>query len=90
MGKDRNGNEWTETHFKLSNGTLLKIYHNLPHQIDAAFENWLIRHQDTPTEESFCEYINDKRERGLSDHIAYTEKEYLEMVESLKGVNKPN
>jgi hypothetical protein len=76
--------DWTETHFKLSNGVLLKIYHNLPNQIQAAFDNWLVRTKRY-TEKSFCDYINDKRKRGLSDHIAYTEEEYLDLkIEDLK------
>ena len=71
--------EWFESHFKLSNGKLLKIYHNLPNQINAAFQNWLAR-TATFTEKSFCKYINDKRERGMTDHVAYTEEEYLNMT----------
>ncbi len=67
--------EWQETHFKLSNGVLLKICHNLPNQIQAAFDNWIARTKKY-TEESFCEYINDKRKQGLTDHIAYTKAEY--------------
>lgn len=84
MAKDRNNDNWVETHFKLSNGTLLKIFHNLPDQINAAFDNWIVR-TSKYDEESFCKYINSKRERGLSNHIAYTEKEYLELVKSFKG-----
>ncbi len=73
--------EWNETHFKLSNGVLLKICHNLPNQIQAAFDNWIVR-TSKYTEESFCKYINDKRERGLSNHIAYTKAEYLKIMQN--------
>lgn len=71
--------EWQETHFQLSNGVLMKIYHNLPDQINAAFDNWIVR-TDKYTEKSFCDYINSKRLKGLTDHIAYTENEYLKLI----------
>lgn len=64
-----------ETHFQLSNGKLLKIFHNIPNEINAALDNWLAR-TNKYTEQSFCDYINSKRERGLCEHVAYTEKEY--------------
>jgi hypothetical protein len=82
--KDRNNDEWQETHFKLSNGTLLKIFHNLPNQINDAFQNWIVR-TDVYTEESFCKYINDKSKKFTTGHIAYTENEYKAILESLKG-----
>jgi len=71
--------EWTETHFQLSNGTLIKIYHNLGDKINAAFENWIVRTKKY-TEKSFCDYINHKNKQYLTGHIAYTETEYNNLI----------
>jgi hypothetical protein len=71
--------EWTETHYQLSNGTLLKIYHNLGDEINNAFENWIVRTKKY-TEKSFCNYINYKNKQYLTGHIAYTETEYKHLI----------
>lgn len=54
------------------------IWNNLPEQMEAAFINWSVRTEDI-TPESFCRYINSKRERGLTDHYAYTEEQFRDL-----------
>lgn len=68
--------QWTNTEFKLSNGTKFNVMHNVPtnnggiNDIDAAFQSWLLR-TDEYTCLSFCRYINSKREKGYSNHYAF-------------------
>ena len=57
--------KWTESSFKLSNGTEFSICHNLPvkgyiNSIYAALECWLARTEEF-TQASFIEYINSKK-----------------------------
>jgi len=61
--------------FEIDNKKTYKIYHNLPDMIEAALINWEVR-TTVHTAKSFCDYINSKRERGLTDHYAYTEEEF--------------
>lgn len=51
------------------------IIHNLPEDIIKAVVNWQARTKEY-SPESFCKYINSKRERGLSDHYAFTVSEW--------------
>lgn len=45
------------------------IMHNLTQdEVHAAFTNWTARTSDF-SGQSFCDYINSKRERGMTDHI---------------------
>lgn len=74
--------QWCETTFKLSNGELITICHNIPDKIQAAFDNWIAR-TDEYTATSFCEYINQKRKDGKTNHFAYTVKEF----EKLNGTS---
>lgn len=69
---------WYEAEIKLSEEIEFKIIHNLPDQIEAAVQNWVVRTDDY-TDKSLCDYINSKRERGLSDHYAFTEEEFLRL-----------
>ena len=64
---------WSKAKFKLSDGTKFEIIHNIQpmDMVQAAFHNWLPRTK-RHTAESFCDYINEKRKRGLTDHRAYT------------------
>ncbi len=47
--------------------------------IEAAIDNWTVRTDDY-TAESLCAYINSKRIRGLTDHYAFTEEQFSEML----------
>jgi hypothetical protein len=56
------------------------IFHNLkPHgtvdSLDAALDNWINRTEEV-TAESLCQYINGKREKGMSNHYAFTRKQF--------------
>lgn len=72
-----------EARLTLEDGIVLTIVHNIedPAEFEAAVHNWDAR-TEVYTEESFCEYINSKREKGLSDHYAFTEKQFKELEES--------
>ncbi len=74
--------KWTESLIKLNNKEF-KIYHNLPDEINAALQNWLPRTKRY-TPKSFCDYINHKRLQGKTDHIAYTEEEYNNIIKDGK------
>lgn len=65
---------------QLSDGSSFNIVHNLEEMIEAAAVNWSVRTDDY-TAESFCNYINSKREKGLTDHYAFTEEQYRKMIE---------
>jgi hypothetical protein len=61
-----------EAHIKLSNGTVFKIYHNLPEMLSAAAQNWIAR-TNIYTDKSLCDYINSK---GIYGKRAFTEKQW--------------
>jgi hypothetical protein len=63
-----------EAMFNLSNGDTIHIVHGIGDQIDAAFQNWLIRAQtrdDEPwfkelSSECFAQYIESKGDYAVS------------------------
>lgn len=54
------------------------IYHNIPDLIEAAIANWEVR-TNKYTAQSLCDYINSKREAGMTDHHAFTEKQIKDL-----------
>jgi hypothetical protein len=84
---------WFEAEFDLilinNEKAKIKIIHNIDDMILAALDNWLVR-TEIFTAESFCQYINGKRERGLSDHYAYTHAQFKEyLLKNNPFGNKP-
>jgi hypothetical protein len=67
-----------ETEIRLSDGSSFTIVHNLPEEIEAAAINWQFR-TDEYTAQSLCDYINGKRERGLTNHYAFTKEQFDEL-----------
>lgn len=55
--------------------------------LDAAFENYQVRleEEEIPNLKGFCDYINSKRLRGLSDHYALSPEEYSELLIKFEG-----
>ena len=74
--------KWNKAKFTLSSGITFEIIHNMQPKsmVEAAFMNWIPR-TDKYTAESLCDYINEKRRRGLTDHEAYT-------IDQFRFVNK--
>ncbi len=72
--------KWYECKITLSNGDVIDLVHNMGTMITNAFDNWLVR-TDTYNAESLCDYINSKREKGMSDHICLTRAQYDELAE---------
>lgn len=59
------------------------VYHNIGvfgniNTLEAAIQSWLVR-TDKYTAKNLCNYINAKRERGLSNDYCFTEKEYKKL-----------
>ena len=61
------------------------IIHNLPNEgpnnFHDAFAIWQAKSQKICAE-SFCDYINEKRDRGLSDHYAFSESGFEGLLET--------
>lgn len=70
--------KFQEVTISLSDGSNITIIHNLGAELYAALENWLVRTKKY-TAESLCDYINEKRLRGLSDHYAFTQTRWKEL-----------
>jgi hypothetical protein len=97
--KDAAGNEIPEkllitgSTIAMSDGNEITIYHSLEDpnsspkaDIMAAIANWSVRTSEH-TAESLCDYINSKRESGLTNHWAFT-KEFYEA--NLKKYEDPD
>jgi hypothetical protein len=46
---------------------------------EAAVMNWEVRTKKH-TAESLCDYINSKREAGMTDHYAFTEEQFKQSL----------
>jgi hypothetical protein len=64
--------KWKEAVFLLANDIEIKVAHTIPsdEELDAAFQGWLIRNQDSvykkeTAERSFAEYIQSKGHEAM-------------------------
>jgi len=69
-----------EAVLSLADGSSFKVIHNIEDEgmFNAAVINWQVRTNEI-TAESLCEYINSKRLKGMTDHIAFTEEEFKQL-----------
>ena len=79
--------EFTKSELELTNLSTITVIHNLPlegpNNIQDAFWVWSAKTSEF-TAESFCNYINEKREAGLCNYYAFINEElYIEQMEQI-------